>query len=79
VEARIHSLSELKKAIRQVKIEIRGDRIKQRKEQIRQQEEMDKLETARGNRGFFTKNGEYFYKPKVNVDVRPANVSLNKK
>lgn len=79
VEARIHSLSELKKAIRQVKVEMRGDRIKQHKEWIRQQEEMDKLETARGNRGFLTKNGEYFYKPKVNVDVRPANVSLNKK
>lgn len=79
VEARIHSLSELKKAIRQVKIEMRGDRIKQYKERIRQQEEMDKLETARGNQGFLTKNGEYFYKPKVNVDVRPANVSLNKK
>jgi len=79
VEARIHSLRELKKAIRQVKIEMRADRIKQREERVRQQEEMDRLETARGNRGFLTKDGEYFYKPKVNVDVRPANVSLNKK
>jgi chromosome segregation ATPase len=79
VEARIHSLSELKKAIRQVKIEMREDRIKQRKERIRQQEETDKWETARGNQGFLTKNGEHLYKPKVNVDVRPANVSLNKK
>ncbi len=79
VEAKIHSLGELKKAIRQVKIEMRGDRIKQHKERIRQQEEMDKWETARGNQGFLTKNGEQFYKPKVNVDVRPAHLNLNKR
>jgi len=79
VEARIHSLGELKKAIRQVKIEMKGDRIKQHKERIRQQEEMDKWETASGNRGFLIKDGEYFYKPKVNVNVRPANLILNKR
>lgn len=79
IEARFHSFRELKKAIRQVKIEMRNDRIKLHKERIRQQEETDKWETASGNRGFFTKDGEYFYKPKVNVDVRPATVSLNKK
>jgi hypothetical protein len=78
VEARFHSLSELKKAIRQVKVEIRDDKIRQRKEWIKQQEEIDKFETARGNRGFLTKNGEYLYKPKINIDVRPASVSLNK-
>ena len=79
IEARFHSLTDLKKAIRHVKLEIRGDKIMQRQERIRQQKETDKWETASGNRGFFTKNGDPFYKPKVNVDVRPANLSLNKK
>ena len=79
VEARLHSLSELKKAIHQVKLEMRDDRIMQHKERIRQQEEMDKLKTAQGNQGFLTKNGKFLYKPKVNVDVRPANASLYKK
>ena len=79
MEARFHSLSELKKAIRQVKLEIRDDKISRRKEYIRQRKEIEKWETALGNRGFLTKDGEDYYKPKVNVEVRPANVSLNKK
>ena len=79
MEAKLRSLSELKKAIRLVKLEIRDDRIRQYKEQIRQRKEIDKWETASGNRGFLTKNGEHFYKAKVNVDVRPANLSLNKR
>jgi len=78
-EAKLYSLSELKKAIYQVKIEIRDDRIKQHEERIRQQKEIDKWETALGNQGFLTKDGEYRYKPKVNVEVRPANFNLNKK
>jgi len=78
-EAKLHSLSELKKAIHQVKIEIRDDRIKQHEERIRQQKEIDKWKTALGNQGFLTKDGEDRYKPKVNVEVRPANFSLNKK
>jgi len=79
MEARFHSLSELKKAIRQVKIEIRDSRISQRQEHIRQQKEIDRWETALGNRGFLTKDGQEYYKPKANVEVRPANMSLNKK
>ena len=79
IEARLSSLSELKKAMRQVKIEIRNDKIAQRKERIRQQEELDKWETAFGNQGFFTKDGEENYKPKVNIEVKPASLSLNKK
>lgn len=79
MEAKLHSLNELKKAIRQVKIEMKDDRIRQHEERIKQQRESDKWETALGNRGFLTKDGEYFCKPKINVDVRPANISLNKK
>lgn len=79
MEARMHSLGELKKAIRQVKIEIRGDRIRQREEHIRQQKEIEKWETALGNHGFLIKDGETRYKPNVNVELRPANISLNKK
>lgn len=78
MEAKLHSLSELKKAIRQVKLEIRDNKIKQREEQVRQQEEIDKWETALGNHGFLTKDGEYFSKPKVNVNVRAANLSMKK-
>lgn len=78
MEAKFRSLNDLKKAIRQVKLEMRDDRMRQHEEHIRQQKETDKWETASGNHGFFTKDGELFYKPKVNVDVRPANVSLNK-
>lgn len=72
VEAKLRSLRELKKAIREIKIGMR-------KEKIRQQKESDKWETALGNHGFLTKDGEACYKPKVNVEVRPANLSLNKK
>jgi uncharacterized protein (DUF3084 family) len=79
IEAKFRSLRELKKAIRQVKLEIRDDRIRQRQEYIRQQKELDKWETALGNRGFLTKDGVHYYKPKVNVEVRPAGISLNKK
>ena len=78
MEAKFHSLTELKKAIRQVKLEIRGDRIKQRQERIRQQKEIDKWKTASGNQGFLTKDGEEYYRPKVNVEVNPANISLKK-
>jgi chromosome segregation ATPase len=72
IEAKFRSLRDLKKAIREVKLEIREER-------IRQQKEADKWETASGNHGFFTKDGEYFYKPKVTVDVRPANLSKDTK
>ena len=79
IEAKFHSLRELKKAIRQVKLEIRDDKIRQHQEYIRQQKEFDKWKAANGNRGFFIKDGEDSYKPKVNVNVRPANITLNKK
>ena len=79
IEARFHSLRELKKAIRQIKVEIRNDKIKQREEHVRQQVEIDKWETAFGNQGFLTKGGENHYKSKVNVEVRPANINLDKK
>jgi len=78
IEAKFHSLTELKKAIRQVKLEIRGDRIKQRQERIRLQKEIDKWKTASGNQGFLTKDGKEYYRPKVNVEVKPANISFKK-
>ncbi len=78
-ETKLHSLSELKKAIHYVKLDIRDDRVRRRKEWIKQQKEIDKWETALGNRGFFTKDGVDNYKPKVNIEVRPASISLNKK
>ena len=79
MEAKFNSLSELKKAIHQVKLEMRADRIRQHEERVKQQKELDKWKTAMGNRGFFTKDGQRFYKPKVNVEVRPADKSLKKK
>src|SRR3989338_3380668 len=72
MDAKLHSLSELKKAIRDIKAQMRSERIRQR-------QEADKWETALGNHGFLTKDGVHYYKPKVNVEVRPANMSLNKK
>ncbi len=78
IETKFHSLRELKKAIRQVKVEMRNDRIKRHEEHIRQQIEIDKWETALGNQGFLTKDGEDRYKSKVNVEVRPANLSMKK-
>lgn len=72
MEAKFCSMSDLKKAIREVKLEIS-------KEKTRQQREADRWETASGNRGFLIKDGEYFYKTKANVYVRPANLSLNKR
>ena len=79
IESKFSSLIELKKAILQVKIEIRSEKIKQKKEKIRQQKEIDKWETARGNKGFFTRGGEEYYKPKVKVEVRLEDANLNKK
>ena len=78
IEARFHSLTELKEAIRQVKLEIRGDKIKQHQERIRQQKEIDRWKTASGNQGFLTKDGKEYYRPKVNVEVNPANINLKK-
>jgi len=77
-EAKLHSLGELKKAIHYVKLEMRDDRVRRHKEWIRQQEEIDEWKTALGNRGFLTKDGVDNYKPKVNIEVRPANISFNK-
>lgn len=66
IEARLHSLSELKKATHEVKIEIRQKKIETFKEN-------DSKKLAEGNRGFLVRDKKVYFKPKVNIEVRPAD------
>lgn len=73
LEARLHSLKELKAAIRQVRLEIRQEQIKKYLARKKQQEEIDALKLARGNRGYLTKEGKSLYQSKLDIEVIPAN------
>lgn len=71
MEARLHDLNELKKAIYEVKREIR-------QQKIARQKDLDARELELGNRGFIVKDGKPFTPPKVKIEVRPAGLSLKK-
>ncbi len=75
---RLHSLSELKKAIREVKIEAR----QKKRGKIFFWEpsvKKSKLERGRafslsdGNRGYIVKDGAVTYKPRLKIEVKPAD------
>ena len=72
LEAKLHSLVELKKAIRQVKLEYHQQKVQEYLARRKQQEEIDARELAQGNRGFLVKDGCSIYQPKVIIEVRPA-------
>lgn len=62
LEARMHSLKELKLAIREVKLEEYF--LKEKK-----QNELDAKKLALGNQGYFVKDGKSVYRPKLEIDV----------
>ncbi|MFA4991404.1 MAG: hypothetical protein WC569_02370 [Candidatus Omnitrophota bacterium] len=66
IEARLHSIVELKKAIREAKAEIYEKKVKAQKQ-------LDARELANGNRGFLFKDGKSLYQPKVKIEVKPAS------
>ncbi|MFH1414095.1 MAG: hypothetical protein ABIG56_04545 [Candidatus Omnitrophota bacterium] len=71
-EARFNSLSELKKAIRKVKIKIRQEKREQVRVKKERQKEIDALELALGNRGFIIIGGRATsYRPTIKIEVKP--------
>jgi chromosome segregation ATPase len=66
LEAKLHSLKELKEAIRQVKLE-------DFQQKVEQQKEIDAQGVAGGNRGFLIKDGQSQYRPSIKIEVKPAN------
>lgn len=73
IEARLHSLPELKKLVRQAKIEISGQITQQHIAEKLQQEELDAQKTAQGNRGFIIRGSKSTYKPTIKISVKPVN------
>jgi chromosome segregation ATPase len=66
LEAKLHSLKDLKEAIRQVKVEIHEQKVKR-------QREIDAEGLTGGNRGFLLKDGQSQYRPSIKIEVNPAN------
>ncbi len=66
LKARLNSLPELKKAIRELKKKMRLARAKEVKKQVAS------LEQIIGNRGFLIKDGKPTYTAKVKIEVVPA-------
>ena len=73
LEARFHSLKELKKAIRQVKIEMRDERRQQSLAKRQLQKEVNVTNLIMGNRGLLCKDGKSTYKPTVKIEVHQAD------
>lgn len=74
LEARLHSLEELKKAIRQVRLEAQEEKVRQNLIRKKLQEEVDVRELKAGNRGFFIKDGHPLPQSKtVVIEVKPAD------
>lgn len=72
IQAKLHSLPELKKCIRQVKIEIRGQKIQQHLAKKQLQKEIDAQKLAAGNRGFLMLDSKSTYKPTIKIEVKPV-------
>jgi cell division protein FtsB len=73
IKAKLHSIKELKQAIRQVRIEMHEQQVHQLLIRKEQQKALDAQELAIGNRGFITKNRQSTYKPKIRIEVMPVN------
>lgn len=64
LEARMSSVTELKKAIRQLKVHMRQVKVGKKKN-------IDAQKAIQGNRGFLTKDGKFTYPAKVKIEVTP--------
>lgn len=73
LEARLHSLKELKKAFRQIKLERHQENVQQLLVKKQHQKEIDAQRLTQGNCGYLIKDGHILYPPKVKIEVSPAN------
>lgn len=73
IEAKLHSLKDLKDAIRQVKLEIRQQKLHELAARKKLQQEIDAAKLALGNRGYIVKNGVSRYRTLVKIEVRPGD------
>ncbi|MBP7216691.1 MAG: hypothetical protein KBA46_05330 [Candidatus Omnitrophica bacterium] len=73
LEAKLHSLQELKVAIRLVKKELREQKIQEYLAKRKQQEILDAQRLASGNRGYLLRDGRSVYSSRIVIDVRPAD------
>jgi len=71
LEARLNSLKELKKAIKEVKVEYRQQKAQQYITKKEHQKEIDAQKLTQGNRGFLIKDGQLLSLPKVKIEVNP--------
>jgi chromosome segregation ATPase len=71
LEAKLGSLKELKKAIKEVKVEYRKQAFQQHIAKKEHQKEADAQKLTQGNHGFLIKNGQLLYPPKVKIEVSP--------
>jgi len=73
LDARLHSLKELKAAIREVKLESRQQRLRQCLLKIKTQREIDAQKLTQGNRGYLVKDGQSLYHlTKIKIEVKPV-------
>lgn len=72
LEEKLHSLKELKGAIRQVKLDNQQQKVQQYLINKRHQEAIDAQKLAQGNRGFLIKDGRTLFKPKIKIEVKAA-------
>jgi len=70
LEAKLHSLKELKKAIRQVKVEYHKQNEGKYIAKIEHQKEIDADKLAQGNRGYLVRNGRFVYVRKAKIEVK---------
>jgi chromosome segregation ATPase len=72
LEAKLHSLKELKKAIRQIRLEHHQERVQQSLVKKQYQKEIDTQRLTQGNCGYLFKDGHSLYQPKVKIEVNPT-------
>ena len=73
---KLHSLNELKEAIRQLKREYDQERVQQYLARKKLQRESDELELAKGNRGFLLKEGQSQHRSKVKIEMYPIKSTV---
>ncbi|MFH1397609.1 MAG: hypothetical protein ABIH27_03560 [Candidatus Omnitrophota bacterium] len=71
LEAKLHSLNELRGAIQQTKSEIRQQVLAKKAIEKAIKKEINANKVLQGNAGFLIKDGRSTYKPVVKIEVRP--------
>lgn len=73
LQARLHSIPELKKAIREVVIDMRNQVVQEFLARKTRQKEVDAQQLKDGNGGYLVKGGRPTYKAIVKIEVRPGD------